>query len=254
VAWLVFIAAVVWISGRDGDRSTDGGSVAVTTVPATDTAAAPLIESPVNSTVTSTVVPSGTAGGVLTPVRLEEVWLIDRGDGRYEWGAVIISRVPDDRGPVVIRASFLGDDGTEVAHADEQLRSLAAGTGATVGGVVDDPAGIPRSLVVDVMAGDGLDDPAPQPDDLQILAVERRGDGGSDGRPDVVAGRLRSTLGTEVVEIRLALVWRDDRGQVVAAVFHDVERVRPGVDARFEVPVDDLLDVDGPPTEITWTR
>jgi hypothetical protein len=247
----VFVATILWLAGRGGEGSTDASDLhAAAVVPGTDAPAA----STAGSTIGSTAAPPGTTGGPLRPVRLDEVWLIDRGDGSYEWGSVISSRVPDDRGPVVITASFLGDDGTEVAQADERLRSLAGGADATVGGIVDDPDGIPQSLAVDVMVGDDVDGPTPHPDDLRILAVERRGGRGSDGFPDVVVGRIRSSLDTDVVGIRLALVWRDDRGQVAAAVFHDVERVRPGVDARFEVPVDDRLGVDGPPVEVSWTH
>ena len=58
----------------------------------------------------------------------------------------------------------------------------------------------------------------------------------------------------DVVDIRLALVWRDELGDVEAVVFHDVERVRPGIDARFEVEISETLDVDGPPTEVSWRR
>ena len=247
------VAPIVWLAGRDDDASADetppvDASVAVTSEPEStgSTVQIGAIDPP------TTTADGG--GGGSTLARLEEVWLLDRGDRTYDWGATIVSNVAEDRGPVTIVASLLDADSVEVARVDGSIRSLAAGARATIGGTVDDPAGVPKRITVDVVVGDPLTEPAPRRDDLQTIAVERQGEGGSDGRPDLVVGRLRSGLDTELTDIRLALIWRDENRRIVGSIFHDIARVRPGVDARFEVPVDERLAVDGPPTEITWTH
>jgi hypothetical protein len=267
---VVAVATVVWLAGRDGGASADETAPIDASVDETapvDASAAVSAEpiSTVQTGETVQIVPTGqigaidpptteAGGGVSALARLEEVWLLDRGDRTYDWGATIVSNAAEDRGPVTIVASLLDADSVEVSRVDGSIRSLAAGARATVGGVVDDSAGLPKRITVDVVVGDPLTEPAPRPDDLRTIAVERQGEGGSDGRPDLVVGRLRSGLDTELTDIRLTLVWRDENRRIVDSIFHDVERVRPGVDARFEVPVDERLAADGPPTEITWTH
>lgn len=188
------------------------------------------------------------------PVELAEVWLLEHDDGTFGWGAVIVSPAPGDGKSLTVVARLLDESGDEVAAMDERVRSLAPGASAVVGGVVGDLDGVPQRVEIDVGVGDPAVEPPPSEDDLRIVAIERRGESDVDDRADVVVGRLRSTLPSELVGVRLALVWRDDRDEVIGAVFYDVERVRPGVDARFEVPVDDTLRVSGPPTEVRWTH
>lgn len=185
-------------------------------------------------------------------VRLDEVWLLDRRDGTFQWGVTVQSTAAEDRGPITIGASLRGRDRAEVGRVDETIHEIAAGARVTIGGVVDDLDGEPTRLVVDVMVGDPMTEPAVAPDDLRILAVERRRTAEEGG--DVVVGRIRSDAGTDVAGIRLVLLWRDEGGDVVAAVFHDVERVRSGVDARFEIPVGHLVGAEGPPGEVTWSH
>jgi hypothetical protein len=198
---------------------------------------------------------TGTPSPVTRPATLatlDEVWLVDRRDGTYEWGVTVRSTADDDRGPLEVEASLRDDDRVEVAQVGESIAELAAGAEATIGGVVADPPGVPTRLAVDVSVGRPLPRPALEPDAVEVVALSRRVDG-STGE-DVVVGRLRSRVATDVEGIRLALLWRDDAGEVVTALYHDVDRVRPGVDARFEVPVGDRPDAEGLPADVSWSR
>jgi len=187
-----------------------------------------------------------------TLARLDEVWLIDRLDGTYEWGLTVRSTADEDRGPLVIEASLRDDDRAEVARARDSIAELAAGAAATIGGVVTDPPGTPTRLAVDVTVGRPLDHPALGPDAIQVVALDRRGAAATGA--EVIAGRLRSRVAVDVVGIRLALLWRDERGEVSAAVYHDVERVRPGIEAYFEIPVGEGAGGEGLPSDVSWSR
>ena len=102
----------------------------------------------------------------------------------------------------------------------------------------DEPATAPTRLEFDVSVGR----PATEPGVaalLDVRAVTREG--------DVVSGRVRSAASEEVTDVSIVFVWRaEDSDAVVASVIYAVERVRPGVDARFEV---DLAGEDVPDGE-----
>jgi hypothetical protein len=244
----ILAAVTLAYLARDGAGQDHDDAVASTT-PASDDVVLP--PTPASSDVV-TVASTDEKLENASLVRLDEVWLLDRLDGTFQWGVTVQSTAADDRGPITIGASLRDGDRAEVGRVDETIDELAAGARVTIGGVVDDLDGEPKRLVVDVMVGEPMTDPAMAPDDLRILAVERRRTAGGGG--DVVVGRIRSGAGTDVAGIRLVLLWRDEGGDVVAAVFHDVERVRSGVDARFEIPVGHLVGADGPPGEVTWSH
>ena len=260
IRWIIGVAAAASIVAavalaylvRDGAGGDDDGAVTSTT-PASN--AVVLSPAPTPTPTSSEVVTVASTVETLENasfVHLDEVWLLDRRDGTFQWGVTVQSTAGEDRGPITIGASLRDGDRAEVGRVDGTIDELAAGARVTVGGVVDDLDGEPTRLVVDVMVGEPMTEPAMAPDDLRILAVERRRTAGEEG--DVVVGRIRSDVGTDVAGIRLVLIWRDEGGDVVAAVFHDVERIRPGVDARFEIPVGHLVGADGPPGEVTWSH
>ena len=258
IRWIIGVAAAASIVAavalaylvRDGAGQDDDDAVAPTT-PASDEVVLPPTPTPTSSDVVIVASTDETLENE-SLVHLDEVWLLDRRDGTFQWGVTVQSTAGEDRGPITIGASLRDGDRDEVGRVDETIDELAAGARVTVGGVVDDLDGEPTRLVVDVMVGEPMTEPAMAPDDLRILAVERRRTAGEEG--DVVVGRIRSDVGTDVAGIRLVLIWRDEGGDVVAAVFHDVERIRPGVDARFEIPVGHLVGADGPPGEVTWSH
>jgi hypothetical protein len=251
----VLVAVVAWFARREDPGSTaDDTVVAVPSAPPVSNTALPGSDATRASDPDPEPNRDVVAPDLQVLVELAEVWLLEHADGTFGWGAVVVSRAPEGGRPLTIEARLLDESGEEVATMDEQVRSLAAGASAVVGGVVADLDGVPQRVEIDVMVGDPPAEPTPSPDDLRIVAVERRGEGDADERADAVVGRLRSTRSSELAGVRLALVWRDDHNEVIGAVFYDIERVRPGVDARFEVPIDDRLRVSGPPTEVHWTH
>lgn len=244
----ILVAVTLVYLARDG-----GGQDHDDAAPPTASASNDVVSPPVPAT--AGVVTDASNDGTLANAslaRLDEVWLLDRRDGTFQWGVTVQSTAAEDRGPVTIQASLRDDDRIEVVGVDETIEELAAGARVTVGGVVDGLDGEPTRVVVDVVVGEPITAPAMGPDDLSILAVERRETSGEEA--DVVVGRIRSDAVADIGGIRLVLLWRDGSGDVVAAVFHDVERVRPGVDARFEIPVGHLVGADGPPGEVTWSH
>jgi hypothetical protein len=224
-----------------------------------DAADGPITPDPVPTSreVASASVPQATTGDARGAdlAELDDVWLIDRGDGIYEWGLTMRSTAEVDRGPFRIDASLRDDERAEVGRVSDSVAELPAGGAATVGGVVDDVAGEPTRLVVDVEVGPPLSEPALPADALDIVAVARQEVASASGeRSEVITGRVRSTAATDVLDVRLALLWRDETGEVVAAVFHAVDRVRPGIDARFEIPIGEFAGVEGLPTDVSWSR
>lgn len=195
--------------------------------------------------------------------QLDEVWLLDRQDGSYDWGLTVRSTADEDRGPFEIDASIRDPDRNEVVGVSGTIGELAAGAVASVGGTVAIDRGEPRTLAVDVTVGAPLSESALDVDDLRVVGLSRRrapapvasvDPAVPAGGGEVIVGRLRSAVADDVVGVRLALLWRDAAGDVVAAIFHDVERVRPGVDARFEIPVGDRVAAEGLPSEVSWSR
>lgn len=209
----------------------------------------------------SNVVPDAGSNEVTTrSAQLDEVWLLDRQDGSYDWGLTVRSTADEDRGPFEIDASIRDPDRNEVVGVSGTIGELAAGAVASVGGTVAIDRGEPRTLAVDVTVGAPLSESALDVDDLRVVGLARRrapapvDPAVPAGGGEVIVGRLRSAVADDVVGVRLALLWRDAAGDVVAAIFHDVERVRPGVDARFEIPVGDRVAAEGLPSEVSWSR
>ncbi len=193
--------------------------------------------------------PSTLAPGAV--VRLDEVWLLDRQDGTYDWGLIVTSTDDGDREGVAVSARLLDAAGEVVAAVDDRIGILPAGERAAVGGVVSDPGGTPTRIEADVAVGRRVAET--ERGRLEVVAVERRPDG-RDGEGEVLTGRLSSTFADEVESVRVAAIWRGEDGAVVTAAFRDIERVRPRVEARFELPLDGLVVPDGLPADVLVVR
>ena len=228
------VAGVVWVvSDRsDSDTTESAGSVSATTAvePAT-TPARPIV-----------------AADTPPDVRLDEVWLLDRQDGTYDWGLIVESTDEVDRVGVSVEATLLDEDGEEVAVLSDAITVLPAGGRSVFGGELESPSSAPIRLETDVTTGTPTE--AAATDTVRVRAIERREDV-RNGDGEVLTGRLSSP--EEAESIRIGALWRDG-GVVVAAVFHDVERVRANVDARFEIPLDQLVLPDGEPDEVLVVR
>jgi len=229
VAVAVATLAVLLASGIADDRSA-GPSDAVT--------------EPVRSTVVETTPPTTVAPDELVDV--DRVWLIDRGDGVFDWGVSV--RTPPQaptRSGVVIDVRLIGDDDTLVEAARGEVDGIGPESEGAVTGRLIDPDDVPVRIEFDVAVGvesrdDALDDV------LAVRALEREA--------DLVRGRIRAESAGRIEGVTMVLLWLDDDGEVLAAVPQPVDRVRPDVDARFEIDLRDEVVPDGRPDAVVWTR
>jgi hypothetical protein len=188
-------------------------------------------------------------------VAVDEVWLLDRGDGIFDWGLTVV--VPDDgptRSGVDVTVRLLSADGQVTHRAEHQLDGVNAVLHSTVAGQLVDPSPAPVRLEFDITVGVPSSDLALDAV-LSTRAVERI--------DDVIRGRIRSTAPAELTDVAMVLLWREPSeqassenggsGEVIAAVTFDVERLRPGVDAFFEIDLEEQGVPDGPPDEILWS-
>lgn len=185
-----------------------------------------------------------------TLVQLDDVWLLDGGDGSYDWG-IVLQGGAGARRDIDVTVRLEDSTGSVVFTATEELSVLAPRQRTALGGTAGSLPAAPVRIETDVSVG--FDDAATGV--VDVRAVERRIDPRSG--TDVVAGRLRSAFAQPVEDLVLAAIWRAPTGDetvaagdIVAVVFRDVERVRPGVDARFEIPVAGRDVPDGPPDEV----
>ncbi|MEM8746167.1 MAG: hypothetical protein AAF945_08590 [Actinomycetota bacterium] len=248
--WMVPAAAAVVVAG--------GVAAWVGLTGGTGDAGSEVLSSPATTSVTTTTVAPTTsvapASTTLPPealVEVDEVWLVDRGDGRFDWGVAIA--VPDgapNRSGVVVDVRLLADDGATV---DEQVTTLdgISATPTAVVGVHDAGDAEPVRIEFDVTVGAASDQVGPA-GLLEVRAVEY------DESAGTVDGRVRSSAVAEVTGVEMVLVWRDDetvtddRAPIVAVATYQVERIRPGVDALFSI---DLAALDAParvPDDVLW--
>ncbi len=196
----------------------------------------------------TTGAPSAPSAPEVTADRLidvDRVWLIDRGDGVFDWG-VTVDAPPGaaTRSGVVVDVRLL-DAGDEVVEsASGRLDGVGPGSVGAVTGRLNGPGVAPVRLEYDISVGDESSDPAVS-DVLAVRAIEREG--------DTLRGRIRVDAADPVENVTMVLLWFDDDGEVIASVPQAVDRVRPGVDARFEIDLSDEVVPDGRPDSVVWT-
>ncbi|MFK7917104.1 MAG: hypothetical protein AB8G14_03410 [Ilumatobacter sp.] len=177
-------------------------------------------------------------------VRVGEVWLIDRGDGVYDWGIIVLAPAgAGTRSGVDVEVRLLDAEGAVVESADATLDGVDADSSGGVAGRSIDPDRVPVRLEFDVGVGVEADEPALD-DLLELRAVERN--------DDAISGRVRSSSGDDVVDVTMLLVWRDEGGDIVATVPAPISRVRPGVDARFDIDLSGEQVPAGVPDDVMW--
>jgi hypothetical protein len=189
-------------------------------------------------------------------VGVEEVWLLDRQDGSFDWGVIVVTPPGTERRSGVEVTVRLVTAGGEVVHtATDVLDGVSATSPGALGGRVEGLDGVPARIEFDVSVGRPADD-ASLGELLDVRAVEH-GDG-------VLAGRVRSVATDDLTDLRLVLVWRSDgrseiagevvpEGEVIATVVRDVGRIRPDVEARFEVELDPVVP-DREPDDVYWAH
>ena len=179
-------------------------------------------------------------------IEVDQVWLIDRGDGVFDWGVSV--RTPSDaptRSGVVIDVRLLGDDDEVIEQGSGEVNGVGEDSIGAVAGRFSDPNDLPVRLEFDIAVGIVSNDQA-LGDVLDVRGLDRD--------PEVVSGRIRAQSAEPVEDVTMVLLWFDDAGDVVAAVPQPVDQVRPDVDARFEIDLSEEVVPEGRPDSIVWTR
>lgn len=235
----------------------DGGDEVATTDGSADTTSDTVDAAGVTTTstaVTTTSVPTAPADPAppTRPVDVTEVWLLDRGDGDFDWGLTV--RVPeggDARSDVAVRVRLIDADDEVLQTIERSLEGVNDRGPTAVAGRFAEDDGIPVRLDFDVAVGVASDDPGLN-DLLDTRAVERE--------DNELRGRIRSSALDDVTDVAMVLVWRDDEERdesgaapIVDVVVYDIERLRPAVDARFEIDLTDLRTPDGLPDDVFWS-
>lgn len=190
-------------------------------------------------------------------VEVGEVWLLDRGDGVYDWGlSVLVPSAAPTRSGVEVSVTLLDDDDGVVETIVRTLDGVNPLVPSTVAGRLVDPEQAPTRLEFDITVGVPSDDLAL--DALLSTRAVRR-------TADELTGRIRSTALVDVTDVTMIMVWRSDGsddtgseepvevGAVIAVVVFEIERIRPGVDAQFTIDLDTQLAPDGVPDDVLWS-
>jgi len=238
-------AGVAWWSVSDDD--------AVESAPASTSS----IVAPVTSAPMSAPPPVPVTVDPATLVQLDDVWLLDGGDGSYDWGIIVMGGEVARR-DIDVTVRLEDATGSVVFTATDSLSMLAPRQRSALGGTARALQAQPVRIEADVSVGYDADGPRDGiTGAIDVRAVERRVDPRSNDGSEMVTGRLRSSFAEPVEDIALAAIWRAPvdgdavrAGDIVAVLFRDVERVRPGVDARFEFPVTGRDVPSGPPDEV----
>ena len=178
-------------------------------------------------------------------IEIDQVWLVDRGDGVYDWGvSVRTPEIAPTRSGVVIDVRLIDAADAVVEEASGVVDGIGPESIGAVTGRLNDAEQVPVRLEFDVAVGVESGDRALD-DLLSVRALERT--------PGSVRGRIRSEVASPIDDVTMVLLWLGDDGEVVAAVPQPVEQVRPAVDARFDIDLDDEVVPDGRPDSVVWT-
>lgn len=193
-------------------------------------------------------------------VEVGEVWLLDRGDGVYDWGlSVLVPGAGSTRSGVEVSVTLFDDDDDVVETIVRTLDGVNPLVPSTAAGRLVGPERAPTRLEFDITVGVPSDDLAL--DALLSTRAVRR-------TADELTGRIRSTALADVTDVTMVMVWRSDgtgtddtgeealpvdAGAVVAVVVYEIERIRPGVDAQFTIDLGTQLAPDGVPDDVLWS-
>ncbi len=179
-------------------------------------------------------------------VEVDQVWLVDRGDGTFDWGvSVRTPTIASRRSGVVIDVWLTDADGAIVHEASGEVDGIGPESTGAVAGRLTAPVSDPVRIEFDVAVGVASNDPGIG-ELLTVRAIERTG--------ERVTGRIASLATEPIEDVTMVLLWFDDAGEVVAAVPQPVDRVRPEVEARFDIDLSRESVPEGGPDSVVWTR
>ena len=196
-----------------------GGAVAVILL-TDDDAREPVTASstsPAPITLATEATVTTTAAGDAASV--EEVWLLDRGDGTYDWGAMVSSTSDVLRSDLDVTVELLDADGVEVYAELAAIAQLVPGGQAVIGGEVAIDGAAPTRIVVTADLGTAT--PDVMASTVAVTDVRRISSGQVDV-DDRLLGAVDVVTGDPQV-VRLAVLWRDEAGRVVAALIETID-------------------------------
>lgn len=210
-----------------------------------DAVESPSVTPPVTSMVDTTIASVPTVGPE-DLVAVDEVWLVDRGDGVFDWGVAVRTQpdAPARRG-VEVTVRLISDDDEVVESVSEILGVIGDDAPAAVAGRLTDADEDPVRLEFDISVGEETDGAA-LADLFDVRALERDG--------DELTGRIRSSASSEIGDLRVLFVWHDEVGSVIATAPLAIDVLRPGVDARFELDLSEEVVPEGRPDTVFWVR
>jgi hypothetical protein len=203
IAVLLLAGGVVAAVVLAGDGADEPGA-ALATTGAPNTSVAPTTDRPV---------PAADGASV------DEVWLLDRGDGSYDWGAIVSSASDVARRDLAVTVTLFDPDGREVFIDDVVIAQLVPDGKSIVGGVVEVDSAAPTRIEVTATLGSA----APESVATTIAVADvRRVSSGQVDRDDRLLGSIEVIDG-EPRAVSVAALWRDDSGSVIASIFDVIE-------------------------------
>ncbi len=177
---------------------------------------------------------------------VDEVWLLDRGDGSYDWGAIVSSASDVARRDLAVTVTFFDADGLGVFVDDVVIAQLVPDGKSVVGGAVEVDSASPTRIEVTATLGSAATDSVATT--VAVADVRRVGSGQVD-RDDRLLGSLE-VIGGNPRAVRLAAVWRDDAGSVIASIFDVIEIDDAAQPTDFSLRLPRAIVPAGEPDEI----
>jgi hypothetical protein len=179
---------------------------------------------------------------------VDEVWLLDRGDGSYDWGAIVSSASDVAHLDLEVAVTMFDADGVEVFVDDVVIAQLIPDGQSVVGGAVEVDNAAPTRIEVTATLGMATSDSA-----VATVAVAdvRRVSSGQVDRDDRLLGSLEVIDG-DPQAVRVAAIWRDEAGSVIASIFDviDIEIDDAAQPTEFSLRLPRTIVPAGEPDEI----
>lgn len=175
-------------------------------------------------------------------VSVTETWFADDGDGGITWGATYASAAASASEYAPVEARFLDADGAVLGTSESTISLLLPGEGA-VTDVEYEVEGTVASIEVAIGEGD--------PTEFEPAGELTTGGLAVDEATAAATGRITSTYATDLDDVTVVGVWRDDAGAITGIVDTYVRIVQAAGDTWFSLTPP--ADVAGVPATVFVT-